>query len=286
MTQKILITGGTGRVGSEIARLLLAKGAKVRVAARNPASASAKLQGCNDLVEFDFNRPETFQAALKGIDFLFLTVPPGDNHADRTTKPIVDIAKRNGVQLIVDLTAMGVERDETFTLRVSEKYIEASGIPFVHLRPNWFMQNFDSGPIHAGIRATGALHLPAADSKLSFIDARDVAEVASVVLAEPHHSGKAYTLTGIEALNHQEVVDILSRVSGKRIEYVPLTEEMACAGLKKAGIADELIERWRAFFRIVRQGLCAEITPDLTRIMGRSAIRFEQYAADHAAAWK
>jgi uncharacterized protein YbjT (DUF2867 family) len=56
--------------------------------------------------------------------------------------PLIDQAKKTKVQHIVALTAMGVEQDDTFMLRILEKYIEASGIPYTHLRPNWFMQNF------------------------------------------------------------------------------------------------------------------------------------------------
>ena len=112
--------------------------------------------------------------------------------------PLIDEAKTQGVRLIVNLTAMGVEQDETFMLRVLEKYLEASGIPFVHLRPNWFMQNFDSGPIFADIRATGAIHLPAGDAGLSFVDVRDVAAVACAAFTDHRNQGNAYTLTGVE----------------------------------------------------------------------------------------
>lgn len=91
------------------------------------------------------------------------------------------------MRLIVNLTAMGVELDESFMLRLLEKYVEKSGIPYVHLRPNWFMQNFNSGPMLADIRRSGGLHLPASHSKISFIDVRDVAAVASAALTEPRH---------------------------------------------------------------------------------------------------
>lgn len=286
MPEKTLIVGATGRVGVELTRLLLERGEAVRAATRNPSAASARLSRGAEAAEFDFDRPETFGPALERAGRVFLMARPGDNRADRVAAPLIDAAKRVGVRLVVSLTAMGVERDDTFTLRLLEKYVEASGIPCVHLRPNWFMQNFDSGPMHSDIRATGALHLPASDAKISFVDARDVAAVGACALTEPRHAGKAYTLTGGEALDHHEVVRILSRAAGRTISYVPLEEAVACAALKKAGVPDGLIERWTNFFRIVRQGLCAPVTRDAEEIMGRAAISFEQYANDHAAAWK
>ena len=177
MSQKILIVGATGRVGGELVRLLTEKGEAVRAATRSPSTVSTGFPCFKEAVEFDFDRPETFAPALKGVAKVFLISRPGDNHADKVAIPFIDLAKKEGIRLIVNLTAMGVERDDLFMLRIIEQYIEGSGIPYVHLRPNWFMQNFNSGPMLADIRATGGLHLPASDAKLSFIDVRDIAAV-------------------------------------------------------------------------------------------------------------
>ncbi len=286
MSEKILIIGASGRVGSELAGLLIARGGDVRAAGRNPSAVAAKLPGITEAVAFDFERPGTFVPALEGVAKVFLIARPGDNHSDEAAMPFIDAAVKAGIRRIVDLTAMGTEQDETFMLRRLEKYVEASGIPFVHLRPNWFMQNFSSGPMLADIRATGALHLPASDAKLSFIDTRDIAAVAFAALEEARHEARAYTLTGGEAMDHYEVVDILSRASGRAVAYVPLSEEAANAGLRKAGVPAALIERWTEFYRKVRQGFCAPVTHDTQAVLGRPEIRFEQFARDHAAAWK
>jgi uncharacterized protein YbjT (DUF2867 family) len=286
MSKNILIMGATGRVGTELVRLLTEKGEALRAATRSPSTASARLPCFAEAVEFDFDRPETFAPALKGVAKVFLIARPGENHADKVAIPFIDMARKEGVRLIVNLTAMGVEQDDSFTLRLLEKYVEASGIPYVHLRPNWFMQNFNSGPMLADIRATGGLHLPASDAKLSFIDVRDIAAVGLAALTEPRHAGNAYTLTGGEALDHYQVVGILSRAAGKTITYVPLSEEVACAALGKAGVAADLIERWTKFYRMVRQGLCASVAHDAELVLRRPTIAFEQYAKDHAASWK
>jgi len=286
MSDKILIIGATGRVGGQLVRLLTEKGETVRAATRSLSTVLTRLPSVTEAVEFDFEQPETFAPALKGVAKVFLVARPGDNHADKVAVPFIDMAKTEGIRLIVNLTAMGVERDNSFMLRILERYIEASEIPYVHLRPNWFMQNFNSGPMLEDIRNTGGLHLPASDAKLSFIDVRDIASVALAALTEPHHAGNAYTLTGGIALDHYEIVDILSRVAGKTIAYVPLSEEVACAALNKAGVAGDLIERWTKFYRIVRQGLCAAVTSDVELVLGRPPISFEQYAHDHSLAWR
>jgi uncharacterized protein YbjT (DUF2867 family) len=285
MPEGVLVIGATGRVGVELVNLLASNGESVRAATRTPSSASARLSV--PCVEFDFDKPETFGPALDGVGRVFLIARPGDNHADEVGMPFVDTAKREGVGLIVNVTAMGVEQDDTFALRRLERHLEMSGVPYVHLRPNWFMQNFTSGgPMVSGIRASGEIRLPASDAKLSFIDARDIAAVGLAALTEPRHLGKAYTLTGGEALDHYEVARMLSRAAGRAITYVPLSENVACAALRQAGAPDDLINRWAEFYRIVRRGLCTPVTNDVQIALGRPPLAFEQYARQHAAAWR
>ena len=286
MKQKILVTGATGKVGSELVKLLTGKGETVLAATRNPASASLKFPGSVETVEFDYEKPETFAPALKGIDKVFLVVRPGDNQSDKAAAPFIDEMKSQGIKHIVNLTAMGVETDETFMLRILEKYIEDSGISFTHLRPNWFMQNFNSGPFFADIQKTDALHLPAADAKLSFIDIRDIAAVGAEVLLDPTHAGKGYTITGGEALNHFEVIDKINSASGREISYVPISEETARSVLERAGIEIDQIERWAKFFRKVREGFCAPVSDAVESILKRPPILFDTYASDFVDMWK
>jgi uncharacterized protein YbjT (DUF2867 family) len=284
MSEKILVTGSTGRVGGELVKILISNRKTLRLAARSP-SAVYKGQS-TEVVEFDYDRPETFAPALSGIDKVFLVARPGDNHSDKAAEPFIDEMIRAKVGLVVNLTAMGVEQDESFMLRILEKNIEKSGIPFVHLRPNWFMQNFNCAPMLTEIRARGALHLPAADAKLSFIDIRDIAAVAYAAFTDERYSGKAYTLTGKEAISYFDVTEKLSRVSGKKIAYIPVSEEMACSGLAKNGVPQELIDRWADFYRKIRRGFCSPVSPDVDMLIGRSPITFDQYVDDYAGAWK
>jgi uncharacterized protein YbjT (DUF2867 family) len=286
MTGKILITGSTGKVGSELVKLLVNNGETIRAATRNPFSAELKIQENVETVEFDYEQPETFAPALKGIKRVFLVARPGDNQSDKAAAPFIDEMRNNGIQHIVNLSAMGVETDESFMLRVLERYIEDSGISYTHLRPNWFMQNFNSGSMFKGIQSIDALHLPAGDAKISFIDVRDIAAAAAASLSEPAHAGKAYTLTGGEALDHFQVIEKINRASGRDISYVPISEETARILLEKEGIEIDQIERWTNFFRKVREGLCAPVSNDIEFITGRPPVSFDQYVNDYAHSWK
>jgi uncharacterized protein YbjT (DUF2867 family) len=285
MSEKVLIIGATGKVGSELVKLFIRDGRNFRAATRNPATLTKILPASAEVIEFDYERPRTFVPAITGIDKIFLVARPGDNHSDKAAAPFIDEAKKAGVRLIVNLTAMGVEQDDSFMLRVLEKYVEDSGISYTHLRPNWFMQNFSSMPMLVEMKASRSLCLPAADAKISFIDVRDIAAVAFEALIDARHANKAYTLTGAEALSHFQVTEKLSVASGKIITYAPISEEMARSGLAKNGFPPELIERWTDFHRKIRQGLCSPVSSNVDLILGRSPISFDQYAADYAQTW-
>jgi uncharacterized protein YbjT (DUF2867 family) len=286
MSGKILITGTTGKVGSELVKLFVQENIIVRTATRNPNSIPSYFSQSTEVVEFNFEKQETFASVLDGIQKVFLIARPGDNHSDEVAKPFIEAAKKMGIQHIVNLTAIGVEKDDSFMLRKLEKNIETSGIHFTHLRPNWFMQNFSSAPMLNEIMSTGTLRLPADDAKLSFIDVRDIASAAFKVLTTDNHIDKSYTLTGKESLNHFQVVEKISNASGKQIKYIPISEDIARTELLKKGIPSGIIERWVEFYRKIRQGFCSPVYEDVELLIGCSPITFDQYANDYSKIWQ
>jgi uncharacterized protein YbjT (DUF2867 family) len=238
-------------------------------------------------VRFDFERPETLGPALHGVDRVFLIARPGDEHADRFTIPLIDEMKRHDVRHVVNLSAMGTERaDHTVALRKIELHLERSGIGFTHLRPNFFAQVFSTGSLLASIGSMGVIALPAADARISFIDALDVAEVAVAALTDPEHIGKAYTLTGGRALDHAEVARTISAASGCSVRYVPLEEDEARERLRRVGLPEDRIERLVRFYRLVRTGEASQVSPSVRNVLGRPATLFEDFVQRHAALWR
>jgi uncharacterized protein YbjT (DUF2867 family) len=284
MANSVLVLGATGTVGRDVVAALAKNGVRVSAGTRNPASAAAVRLGC-ELVEFDFERPATYAPTLKGVDRVFLIARPGDERADQFSTPLIDEMKRQEVRHVVNLSAMGAETRDDFSLRKVELYLEASGLAWTHLRPNWFMQIFSTGPLLSLIRATGKIPAPAGDAKISFVDARDVAAVAAAALAEGGHEKKAYTLTGPEALDHASAARAIASATNKAVEYVDLSEDQAREGLRRGGMIAERIERLIQFYRLVRQGLCAPVSDDGPRVLKRPPFSFAEFVRDNASAW-
>src|SRR6266404_2523724 len=218
----ILVTGATGALGSEVVKQLKATSAPFKIAVTEKMS-KAKANG-SETVLLDYTRPETFAPALEGVDTLFLLSPAGRTYLEL---PLVDAAKQAGIRHIIKQSVIGADAEDYIFgrgHRASEKHIEASGIPHTFLRPNGFMQNFVNN-LGQSIRDQGTFALPQADSRISHVDARDIAAVAAKALTEPSEANRTYTITGPESLSNFDIAAKLSAALGRQIAYVPVTDD-------------------------------------------------------------
>jgi len=190
-TATTLITGATGANGTELVKLFAAQNIPVRalVRAKNRAQSIA-LAGV-DVVEGDFDHPETLSAALKGIERAFLLVPSSED-GQKQQLAFVEAAKTSGVKHIVKLSQLGASRDSSQRFLhvhgVVEDAIRASGLAFTFLRPNLFMQGLLS--FKTTINSQNAFYAPADEGKISIVDVRDIAQVAFASLTQAGHEGK------------------------------------------------------------------------------------------------
>ena len=132
--------------------------------------------------------------------------------------PVVRAAKDAGVRHVVFLSLLGVEKNQVEPHAQVERFILEAGLPHTFLRPSFFMQNL-STTHRDDIREHGELFVPAGQGRTGFIDARDIAAVGARTLLEDGHEGKAYDLTGSEALTYAEVAALFTEVLGRPIRY-------------------------------------------------------------------
>ena len=79
----IALTGATGQVGRELVRLLVERGERPRVLARDVCLARRLFGGSVDYAQADLDRPETLPAGLAGADLVFLLTPATSSQLDR-----------------------------------------------------------------------------------------------------------------------------------------------------------------------------------------------------------
>ena len=291
MTETILITGATGTVGSEVVKQLSAKGENIIVKATTRSATDNTFENLNrvQVVQLDYDKPDSLAVALKGVDKLFLLTPFQSNMVDLTSN-LVSEAKKTKVKYIAKQSVMGADAEPGITPgrlhRQAEKIIEESGIPFTFLRPNFFMQNFVNYYSNL-IRSQGAFYMPAGDAKVSFVDVRDIAAVAvKSLINDNQQKGRAYNITGGEALTYGQTAEILSKAVGKKINYVNVTDQDARKGMKDMSMDEWTIKSMIELFEITRAGYVSEISPIVEQVTGNKPITFSQFANDYAGAFK
>ena len=281
-SRAVLVTGGTGKTGRTLVRLLAEAGVPVRVASRNPGAVWDGVEP----VRFDWEQPETHDAALAGVDRLYLVAPALAADPSGQVTPFLQKVVGAGVRRIVQLSAMGADASEETGHRKVERVVMASGAEYTILRPNWFMQNFSETFFLPQIRERAGILAPAGDAAVSFIDTRDIAAVAATALTgDSRHAGAEYMLTGGRALTFADVAATIGEAVGRQIRYVEVSPEQLRGDLIESGITEDYADPLVGLFEVVRADWSASTTNTVESVLGRPPIDFAAFARENAHIW-
>ncbi|MGW6288343.1 NmrA family NAD(P)-binding protein [Streptomyces sp. NPDC055107] len=278
----ILVTGATGVVGREVAGQLAAAG-PVRILARRPERLTVRGEGI-EVVEGEYADRAALDRALRGVSSVFLvTNSPTEPDDER----VAAAAAAADVRHLVKLSMMAVEEpgaDDFITRlqRGNEQAIRDSGVPWTFVRPRTFMSNTLSWA--RGIRSAGVVRALYGDAPVACVDPRDVASVAVAVLTGTGHEGKAYAVSGPEAITAREQTAQLSRVLGRPLRF----EELDVAAARTALLAKYPPPVAEAFLESAerqRAGAKAAVLPTIQELTGRPARPYRVWSAEHAAAF-
>ena len=280
----ICVTGASGTLGSEVIRALESAKAPFRGAYfSNKKAEAARARGIEAVI-INYDRPETLRAAFQGCDKLFLLGPNALNQSELELNA-VEAAKAAGVRHIVKQSVMGAV-EESYSLakvhRPVEKAIESSGLAWTFLRPNSFMQNAVTF-MGETIRAEAAFYSASGEARVSHVNVRDIAAVAAKVLTGANYDGRAYTLSGPEALTYDELAGELSKALGRPISHIKLAPSDLKSGMLAAGMPEALADRMLDLERYFREDRASFITDDIKQVTGREPRRFAEYVRETAA---
>jgi len=278
MTGKVLVLGATGNVGAPLVSQLVAGGHAVKAASRHATPVAGA-----EAARFDYANPATFDAALDGVSRAYVLAPGGTVDPKPVLMPFLTRAVERRIGVVLQ-TVLGVDADDSIPYRQIELFLQRAGTPVVILRPNWFADNFHTSLLE-GIRH-GVIAVPAADGRSSFIDTRDIAASAAAVLTTERFDGQAFNLTGPAALSYSDAAEVLSRVAGRPIVYTPIDDEAFVKMLTGAGVPADYAQLLAVIFAPVREGWMAGVTDAVQTLTGRAPRSVEQYAIDHATAFR
>ena len=282
----ILVTGGTGLIGSELLRLLSQAGVPARALVRNPNKAQ-KLPGITWVVG-DLARPETLTTAFEGAKTVFLLTHYLEDMVELQHNAIA-AARAAGVTHVVKVSAFAASDHSNAPIGrwhyQVEKELQASGLAWTMLRPHHFMQNLLA---QAGyVIKEGAIYSPSGDGKIPYIDPRDVAAVAFVTLTQPGHLGKKYVLTGSEAISYRQAAEIIGAVIGKKLRFVDESPEEARARRVREGVPPAVIESILAIGAYQRAGgKTVTITNTVADLIGRPPRTVAEFVQEHASVFR
>lgn len=284
----IFVSGATGNIGKEVVNQLVSKGVKVRAAVHSEEKAKS-LKGLGiETVVVDFNDVQSIANGLRGLEKAFSMSPLVPNLGELGAK-FVEAAKIAGVKYIVRSSGMGADSPHAITLgkwhRKAEQSLEESAIAYTILRPNSFMQNYINFSSHS-IKANSAFYLPQGDGKISLIDVRDIASVIVEIITKGGHEGKAYNLTGPEAISNYAIAEILSKETGRTINYVDVPEDAVRNSMREMGMPDVVVEALLELSTIIKTGYTSQVSSAVEEIAGRKPIAFQQFARDYAKFFK
>lgn len=280
---KIFVYGAAGLVGGLVTDKLLSKGHEVFAGSRHPEKGEKKEN--LHWVPVDSLHPEKGLEILDRVDRAFFLSPGGYTNQYQILNPWVEKAKERKLGKIVLMSAIGVDHiPPEVPFRKLEIAIETSGLPFTILRPNWFMQNFNTFWI-SGILKDRKIYFPAGDAKSSFIDARDIADSAVAALLNDMTNGKSYTLTGKEALTHGEVARKISESTGLVIDYVDISSNDFEKGLVEAGLPADYAAFLVIIANALKEGHTAPVHGSVRELTGKDPIGFDEYAKDYKRSW-
>lgn len=278
---KILVTGATGKVGSEVAKLLLHKDVEVVIGGRDERKVREFFNDGFEYRYFDAYKPETYDA-LTGIERMFLLGTEGKESVEYWKK-IIDTAASKNIKHIVFLSSLGAEFTVDRPQRLIELYLQQSGMTTTILRPNFFFQNFSTDDV-ASIRM-GKISLPCGNWKTSFVDTRDIAAIAVQSLLSSQPVTSTINITGSESLDYFEVAAIFSSVLNKEVTYENPSEEEYEKELVSEGTSEASVKSILWLYESVREGRWSIISNDFKNVVHRNPVLLRDFVSEYKEVW-
>ena len=224
---RILITGGTGFVGSEIRKALADR--ELRLLVRDPLSV--RDAGAAEVVRGDVLDPASLEPAMAGVDAVIHLVAiieeTGKLTFDRVIRQgsenVVSTARNAGVRRFVQMSALGAQPNPTYPYLnakwAAEQAVRESGLDWTIVRPSVIFGPRDGFVnVLAGLirRAPVIPVVGSGESKFQPVAVGEVAAVYRSVLDDPAAIGQTYELGGGETYSYEEMLDVIAAQLGKR----------------------------------------------------------------------
>lgn len=282
MARKILVTGATGNIGSLLVpQLLEAPDVSARALTRDPEKAKQLFGHGAQIVKGTFNNAKDLDTAMQNVDTVVLIAPPGPDCVAQN-QSVIDSATRNGVRKIVRISAIKAAEDgRTENTRLHgkcDRLLQESGLTYVILRPNYFMQNIFMSL--DAINAADKFSAGMGDGKFAMIDTRDVAGAAAAAALDDRFDYEGFEISGPASISFHDVANAISVAAGRRITYVAVSPDEVRATLLGYGFDEWTANMLREYSAAFGDGWGDLVTNNVELLTGRAPRDIRQFVAE------
>lgn len=273
------VTGVTGKLGGQVAKVLSQKGLKAVHIARSPERA-IKYDNA-EIRKASYENSEESRKALEGIKTLLMVSAKENPKRLEEHHDFIDAAKMAGVEHIVYISFYNNKKDATFTLSrdhyQTEKYIKEQGLKYTFLRDNFYIDFFlDLCFEYGEIRG------PAGDGLVSAVARRDAADiVVAVMLNVQEYENKVLNLTGPRDLSMKDIVEVVGEKLGKEIFYINESVEEAYESRKVWEAEQWQYDSWVSTYTAIAKGEQSGVSLDIEKILNRPATSLEDLVKEY-----
>jgi len=279
---KIFVTGATGNIGIHLVNYL--RDFEIPFTA---GSSSIKKQDF-PTAQIDFENKESLKSGFQGHQILFLLTPDSQNSKSWVSNAI-EVAKEVGIKHIVRSSGIGADADSDHfvfsELGDMEDMVKSSGLDYTIIQPNSFFQNFAT--FQNQTVKNGFVFLPHENTKVSYVDVRDVAlATATVLKGVDKHKSKTYVLTGGKAITDQELLNEIGKVLDRQINYIPISDQDTIETFRKYHMPEYNIKQLISLYQADRNGKTEQVSQDFENLTKRSQRTAKEFSTDYQDYWK
>lgn len=277
----ILVTGGTGKTGSQVAKRSVALGRRVRVASR---TGSASIAGAK-AVTFDWTDTANHADILDGVGAVYMVAPAMQIDPFDVMRRFVTLGLTKGVRRYVLLSASSIPEGGPAMGRVHH-FLRETVSEWAVLRPSWFMQNFSQGNHLPTIRDEGLIYSACEDGKVPFVDVMDIAEVAVRALTDPEPHNSDQLITGPRAISYDTAAEILSEAMGRHVRHHRLSRDELTDRWVASGLGREYGAMLADMDAAIADGAEDRTSDTVGLLTGRPAGSFEAFVQKNRDVWR
>jgi NAD(P)H dehydrogenase (quinone) len=283
MTDTILVTGASGKLGGSVIRHLLETQkvvpSRLIAVTRDPSKLADVAARGVSVRAGNFADTASLPAAFAGADKVLIISTEEIGQRLPQHKAAVEAAVNAGVKRIAYTSMPNPEPGNSVVFAPehygTEQAIKETGLPYTIFRNGWYQENLLMSLPQAV--ASGQWYTSTGQGRVAHAARDDIAAAIAAALASDEGESVTYTLTGSEALASDEIAARASKVLGKPLEVVHLTDEQLAGGMKQAGVPEAIIPMLVSFETNTREGGIDVVTDDIEKLSGRAPAPIERF---------